>query len=64
MEFRLLGPLEIVERDRSLALGAGKQKALRLIGAAADHREDGRDASRLLADAWTSRPPASAARTR
>ena len=31
MEFRLLGPLEIVERDRSLALGAGKRKALLAI---------------------------------
>jgi DNA-binding SARP family transcriptional activator len=31
MEFRPLGPLEIVERDRSLALGAGKRKALLAI---------------------------------
>ena len=39
----------------ALELGAWVARAtgapLRLIGAAADHREDGRDASRLLADA-------------
>jgi DNA-binding SARP family transcriptional activator len=27
MEFRLLGPLEVVEHDRSLALGAPKQRS-------------------------------------
>src|SRR5215203_665172 len=31
MEFRLLGPLEVVERDRALSLGAGKQRALLAI---------------------------------
>jgi hypothetical protein len=28
MEFRLLGPLEVVERDRLLALGGVKQRSL------------------------------------
>ena len=28
MEFRLLGPLEVVEDDRPLALGGAKQRAL------------------------------------
>jgi DNA-binding SARP family transcriptional activator len=28
MEFRLLGPLEVVERDRALAIGSGRQRAL------------------------------------
>jgi hypothetical protein len=28
MEFRLRGPLEVVERDRSLALGGRRQRSL------------------------------------
>jgi DNA-binding SARP family transcriptional activator len=28
MDFRLLGPLEVVQHDRPLALGGGKQRAL------------------------------------
>ena len=31
MQFRLLGPVEIEDGDRSLALGSGKQRALLAI---------------------------------
>jgi hypothetical protein len=31
MEFRLLGPLEVLERDRLLPLGGGRQRALFVV---------------------------------
>ena len=40
MEFRILGPLEVVDADRPLALGGERQRAL--LSAAAHPRERGR----------------------
>ena len=61
MEFRLLGPLEIVERDRSLALGAGKQKALLAILLLNANEVVSTD--RLHDELWGESPPATAAKS-
>src|SRR5215217_5237775 len=61
MEFRLLGPLEIVERDRSLALGAGKQKALLAILLLNANEVVSTD--RLQDELWGESPPATAAKS-
>jgi DNA-binding SARP family transcriptional activator len=61
MEFRLLGPLEIVERDRVLMLGAGKQKALLAILLLNANEIVSTD--RLHDDLWGESPPATAAKS-
>lgn len=58
MQFRLLGPVEIEDGDRSLALGSGKQRALLAILLL--HRNELVSRDRLIYDLWGERPPASA----
>jgi DNA-binding SARP family transcriptional activator len=60
MEFRLLGPLEVVEGDRSLALGGGKQRSL--LAVLLLHANEVVSRDRLIAELWTGRPPATAAK--
>jgi DNA-binding SARP family transcriptional activator len=57
VQFRILGPLEVVEDDRALALGSRKQRALALLLLHAG-RVVSRD--RLIDDLWHGEPPAAA----
>jgi DNA-binding SARP family transcriptional activator len=61
MEFRLLGPLEVVEHDRVLAVGGGKQRAL--LAVLLLHANEVVSNDRLLDDLWGSSPPATAAKS-
>ena len=61
LEFRILGPLEVVERDRLLMLGGPKQRALLVILLL--HRGEMVSTDRLGDELWGERPPASAAKT-
>jgi DNA-binding SARP family transcriptional activator len=61
VEFRILGPLEVVEHDQLLALGGPKQRALLAILLL--HRGEVVSTDRLSDELWGERPPASAAKT-
>src|SRR3954452_4581788 len=61
MEFRILGPLEVVEPDRVVAVGGGKQRAL--LAVLLLHRNEVVSVDRLLDDLWGSSPPATAAKS-
>src|SRR5215211_2255063 len=61
MEFRLLGPLEVLERDRVLMVGGGKQRAL--LAVLLLHANQVVSTDRLLDDLWGSSPPATAAKS-
>src|SRR4051812_41818195 len=58
MEFRLLGPLEVVERDRVLVLGGGRQRAL--FAVLLLHANEVVSADRLIDGMWEETPPATA----
>src|SRR3954466_8662377 len=58
MEFRLLGPLEVVERDRVLVLGGGRQRAL--FAMLLLHANEVVPADRLIEELWGQAPPATA----
>lgn len=59
MEFRILGPLEVVDRGRALALGGPKQRALLAALLLRPNRAVSVD--RLIDALWPTRPPAAAA---
>ena len=59
MEFRILGPLEVVDRGRTLALGGPKQRALLAALLLTPNRPVSVD--RLSDVLWPTRPPAAAA---
>jgi DNA-binding SARP family transcriptional activator len=61
LEFRVLGPLEVVEHGQPLALGGPKQRALLAILVL--RRGDVVSADRLIDLLWGERPPATAAKT-
>jgi DNA-binding SARP family transcriptional activator len=61
LEFRILGPLEVAERDRLVVLGGPKQRALLVILLL--HRGEVVSTDRLSDELWGERPPASAAKT-
>jgi DNA-binding SARP family transcriptional activator len=61
MEFRILGPLEVLERDVAQPLGAAKQRAVLAILIL--HRGELVSADRLADELWGERPPATAAKT-
>jgi DNA-binding SARP family transcriptional activator len=61
MEFRILGPLEVLERGVVQPLGAAKQRALLAILIL--HRGELVSAERLADELWGERPPATAAKT-
>jgi predicted ATPase/DNA-binding SARP family transcriptional activator len=58
VEFRILGPLEVLDEGRPIALGAAKQRAL--LGALLLHANEVVSAERLVDELWGERPPATA----
>ena len=59
MDFRILGPLEILKEDEPLTLGAAKQRALLAILLL--HANAVVSSDRLVDDLWGARPPETAA---
>jgi DNA-binding SARP family transcriptional activator len=59
MEFRVLGPLEVQERGRAVAIGAGKRRAL--LALLLLHVNEVVPVERLIDELWGERPPATAA---
>jgi len=61
MDYRLLGPLEVRDHGRSLALGGEKQRAVLAILML--HRNEVISADQLVDELWGESPPASGPRT-
>ena len=61
MEFRVLGPLEVVDGGRSVALGGARQRALFAILLTC--RNEVVSTDRLIDELWGDRPPKTAANT-
>ena len=59
MEFRILGPLEVVAAGESLALGSAQQRAV--LGLLLVRAPEPVSRDRLIDELWGERPPASAA---
>jgi YVTN family beta-propeller protein len=59
--FRILGPLEVVDQERSVPLGGPKQRALLAILVL--RRGEVVSSDRLIDQLWNERPPATAAKT-
>jgi DNA-binding SARP family transcriptional activator len=60
VEFRILGPLEVLDGDRVLRLGAGQQQALLALLLLRANETISRD--RLIQDLWGDQPPRTAAK--
>jgi DNA-binding SARP family transcriptional activator len=61
VEFRILGPLEVVEHDRPVSVGAPKVRAL--LAVLLLHRGEVVSTDRLIDALWGERAPATAAKT-
>src|SRR5690349_11386721 len=61
MEFRLLGPLEVVEDGRALALGGRKQRSL--LAVLLLHANDVVSTELLVDEIWGASPPATVAKS-
>jgi DNA-binding SARP family transcriptional activator len=61
VQFRILGPLEVLERDAARALGGAKQRAVLAILLL--HRGEVLSSERVIDELWGERPPATAAKT-
>ena len=61
MDFRLLGPLEVSEQNRSVALGGLKQRSL--LAVLLLHANEIVATDRLIADLWGETPPATVAKS-
>src|SRR4051794_18638178 len=61
MEFRILGPLEVLDEGRVVALGGSKQRAL--LALLLLHANETLTPDRLIDELWGERPPATAAKT-
>jgi DNA-binding SARP family transcriptional activator len=61
MDFRLLGPLEVVEHDRRLALGGGKQRSL--LAVLLLHANEVVATERLIDELWGASPPVTVAKS-
>jgi DNA-binding SARP family transcriptional activator/ABC-type branched-subunit amino acid transport system substrate-binding protein len=61
LDFRILGPFEVLDGDRPVALGGPKQRALLVVLLLRRGEVLSRD--RLIDELWGERPPASAAKT-
>ena len=61
LEFRILGPFEVVEEEQALQLGGPRQRAL--LAALLLHRGEVLNSDRLIDLIWGERPPATAAKT-
>ena len=60
MEFRILGPLEVLDGDRVVRLGAGQQRALLALLLLRTNESISRD--RLIQELWGDGPPRTAAK--
>ena len=60
MEFRILGPLEVLERGHQVALGGAKQRAL--LSTLLLHANEVVSTDRLVDALWEEEPPAQAAK--
>jgi DNA-binding SARP family transcriptional activator len=61
MDFRILGPLEVLDEGRVLRLGGSKQRALMALLVL--HANETLSTDRLVDALWGERPPATAAKT-
>jgi predicted ATPase/DNA-binding SARP family transcriptional activator len=61
MDFRILGPLEVLDEGRAIALPGSKQRAL--LALLLLHTDQTLSTERLVDDLWGERPPASPAKT-
>jgi len=61
VEFRILGPFEVVRDDESVALGGAQKRAL--LALLALHSREPVSMDRLIDELWGERPPAAAAKT-
>ncbi len=61
VEFRILGPLEVVQDGESVVLGAAQQRAL--LAVLVLRRGEAVSIDRLIDELWGERPPATAAKT-
>jgi DNA-binding SARP family transcriptional activator len=61
MDFRILGPLEVLDESRAITLGGSKQRAL--LALLLLHVNETLSTDRLVDDLWGERPPANAAKT-
>jgi DNA-binding SARP family transcriptional activator len=59
MEYRVLGPLEVSERGRAVAIGTGKRRSL--LALLLLHANEVVPGERLIDELWGERPPATAA---
>jgi DNA-binding SARP family transcriptional activator len=60
LDFRLLGPLEVFDGARAVAIGSGKRRSL--LALLVLHRNEVVSADRLIDELWGARPPATAAK--
>ena len=58
MEFRILGPLEVLDGQQTVRLGAAKQRAL--LGVLLLHANETVSSARLVDELWGERPPPTA----
>ena len=61
MDFRILGPLEVLHEGRVVALGGSKQRAL--LALLLLHANQTQTPDRLIDELWGDHPPATAAKT-
>jgi DNA-binding SARP family transcriptional activator len=61
MDFRILGPLEVLDEGRAVVLGGSKQRAL--LALLLLHANETLTTDRLIDELWGERPPANAAKT-
>jgi DNA-binding SARP family transcriptional activator len=61
MDFRILGPLEVLREGRAIALGGSKQRAL--LAFLLLHPNETLTTDRLIDELWGERPPAQATKT-
>src|SRR5258705_1968894 len=61
MQFRLLGPLEVVTDDGVVDVGAGKRRAL--LAQLLIHANEVVSAEQLIEELWDEHPPATAAKS-
>src|SRR5918994_7087046 len=61
MDFRILGPLEVLDEGRAITLGGSKLRAL--LALLLLHANETLTTDRLIDELWGERPPANAAKT-
>ena len=61
LDFRILGPLEVLDDDRTIELGGARQRAVLAILVL--HRGETVSVDRIVEEMWGERPPATAVKT-